>query len=123
MKRNHIFFLIAAAVFLLAGGVMAGAQNFQGLNTLQNIASEGQSAGKYVINIAFVFCGIACFVLDGQAVYVPAMRKALERILADPRNQESTCNTDIVTTAGCDLIDTSVHGDIGPAEYVHVNPS
>ena len=67
MKRNHIFFLIAAAVFLLAGGVMAGAQNFQGLNTLQNIASEGQSAG------AFVFCGIV-----GAICLIPAAIKAFK---------------------------------------------
>ena len=73
MKRNLIFFLIAAAVFLLAGGVMAGAQNFQGLNTLQNIASEGQSAGKYVINIAFVFCGIV-----GAICLIPAAIKAFK---------------------------------------------
>ena len=57
MKRITIAILIASA-FLLTGAVSATAQNFQGLNTLQNIASEGQSVGKYAVNIAFVFSGI-----------------------------------------------------------------
>ena len=73
MKRNLLFFILATAAFLLAGGSLAFAQNFQGLNTLQNIASEGQSAGKYVINIAFVFCGIV-----GAICLIPAAIKALK---------------------------------------------
>ena len=45
MKRSHIIPLIIAAG-LAIGALPLAAQNFQGLNTLQNIASEGQSAGK-----------------------------------------------------------------------------
>ena len=66
MKRITIAILIAAA-FLLTGAVSATAQNFQGLNTLQNIASEGQSVGKYAVNIAFVFSGIV-----GAICLIPA---------------------------------------------------
>ena len=66
MKRITIVILIAAA-FLLTGAVSATAQNFQGLNTLQNIASEGQSVGKYAVNIAFVFSGIV-----GAICLIPA---------------------------------------------------
>ena len=73
MKRNLIFIVAAAALLLLAGSVPAMAQNFQGLNTLQNIASEGQSAGKYVVNIAFVFCGIV-----GAICLIPAGIKAFK---------------------------------------------
>ncbi len=73
MKRKQLFFIASVVVLLLAGGLLAGAQNFQGLNTLQNIASEGQSAGKYVINIAFVFCGIV-----GAILLIPAAIKAFK---------------------------------------------
>ena len=66
MKRITIAILIAAA-FLLTGAVSATAQNFQGLNTLQNIASEGQSVGQYAVNIAFVFSGIV-----GAICLIPA---------------------------------------------------
>lgn len=66
MKRITIAILIALA-FLLTGAVSATAQNFQGLNTLQNIASEGQSVGKYAVNIAFVFSGIV-----GAICLIPA---------------------------------------------------
>ena len=74
MKRHIITLVILASALLLGGGaVTASAQNFQGLNTLQNIASEGQSAGKYVINIAFVFCGIV-----GAICLIPAAIKAFK---------------------------------------------
>lgn len=43
--------------FLMVG-ICASAQNFQGLNTLQTIAQEGQNAGKYIVNIVFIFSGI-----------------------------------------------------------------
>ena len=66
MKRITIAILIASA-FLLTGAVSATAQNFQGLNTHQNIASEGQSVGKYAVNIAFVFSGIV-----GAICLIPA---------------------------------------------------
>ena len=84
MKRNLLFFILATAVFLLAGGSLAFAQNFQGLNTLQNIASEGQSAGKYVINIAFVFCGIV-----GAICLVPAAIKAMK---GEPQSKDAITN-------------------------------
>ena len=67
MKRKQLFFIASVVVLLLAGGLLAGAQNFQGLNVLQNIASESQSAGKYVINIAFILTGIV-----GAICLVPA---------------------------------------------------
>ena len=74
MKRHIIPLVILASALLLGGGaVPAAAQNFQGLNTLQNIATEGQSAGKYVVNIAFVFCGIV-----GAICLIPAGIKAFK---------------------------------------------
>ena len=73
MKRKQLFFIASVVVLLLAGGLLAGAQNFQGLNVLQNIASESQSAGKYVINIAFVLTGIV-----GAICLVPAAIKAFK---------------------------------------------
>ena len=66
MKRSHIIpFILAAGLAL--GALPLAAQNFQGLNTLQNIASEGQSVGKYAVNIAFVFSGIV-----GAICLIPA---------------------------------------------------
>ena len=73
MKRKQLFFIASVVVLLLAGGLLAGAQNFQGLNVLQNIASESQSAGKYVINIAFILTGIV-----GAICLVPAAIKAFK---------------------------------------------
>ena len=74
MKRSTvILFVLLAVTLLLVGAAAAEAQNFQGLNTLQNIASEGQSAGKYVVNIAFVFCGIV-----GAICLIPAGIKAFK---------------------------------------------
>ena len=73
MKRKQLFFIASIVVLLLAGGLLAGAQNFQGLNVLQNIASESQSAGKYVINIAFILTGIV-----GAICLVPAAIKAFK---------------------------------------------
>ena len=59
MKTNReTMSVILTITALFLGTLQAFGQNFQGLNTLQNIASEGQSAGKYVVNIAFVFTGI-----------------------------------------------------------------
>ncbi len=72
MSRKSIFTVIALAA-LLALCTAAGAQNFQGLNTLQNVATEGQSAGKYVVNIAFVFSGIV-----GAIMLIPAGIKFLK---------------------------------------------
>ena len=63
--------LMVVALFL--GADTGFAQNFQGLNTLQNIASEGQTAGKYVVNIAFVFSGIIVAI-----ELIPAGIKALK---------------------------------------------
>ena len=66
MKHSHIIpFILAAGLAL--GALPLAAQNFQGLNTLQNIASEGQSVGKYAVNIAFVFSGIV-----GAICLIPA---------------------------------------------------
>lgn len=60
------------------------AQNFQGINTLQNIATEGQSAGKYVINIVFVFTGIV-----GAIMLIPASIKALK---GEPQSHDAITN-------------------------------
>ena len=75
MKRTSTAAILAAAALLLLLGAAlpAAAQNFQGMNTLQNVASEGQSAGKYVVNIAFVFCGIV-----GALCLIPAAIKAFK---------------------------------------------
>lgn len=70
-KRTAI--AAVGTLLLLAGTLPVLAQNFQGMNTLQNIASEGQSAGKYVVNIAFVFCGIV-----GAICLIPAGIKAFK---------------------------------------------
>ena len=71
MKRNTFLLLLAfAALLLLCTALPCAAQRFQGMNTLQNIATEGQSAGKYVINIAFVFTGIV-----GAICLIPAAIK------------------------------------------------
>ncbi len=70
-RKNLITILVAGA--LLGVCVAAGAQNFQGLNTLQNVATQGQSAGKYVVNIAFVFSGIV-----GAIMLIPAGIKFLK---------------------------------------------
>lgn len=80
MKRIATRFA-PAALLLLLGGVCAAAQNFQGLTTLQNIASEGQSAGKYVLNIVFVFCGIAAAIC-----LIPAAIKAFK---GEPQSKDA----------------------------------
>jgi len=73
MKPKIHTILFLGTALLLAASLPLPAQNFQGLNTLQNIAAEGQSAGKYVINIAFVFCGIV-----GAICLIPAAIKAFK---------------------------------------------
>ena len=66
--------IVLLTLIALVLGTMDGfAQNFQGLNTLQNVASEGQNAGKYVVNIAFVFSGIV-----GAIMLIPAAIKAFK---------------------------------------------
>ena len=72
MNRRITAIVALATLFLLWDAPLL-AQNFQGMNTLQNIASEGQSAGKYVVNIVFVFSGIV-----GAICLIPAAIKALK---------------------------------------------
>jgi hypothetical protein len=72
MNRRITAIIALATLFLLWSAPLL-AQNFQGMNTLQNIASEGQSAGKYVVNIVFVFSGIV-----GAICLIPAAIKALK---------------------------------------------
>lgn len=90
MKRTVIPIIVTAAVLLTAGSVPLLAQNFQGMNTLQNIASEGQSAGKYAVNIAFVFCGIV-----GAICLIPAGIKAFKG---------ESQSKDAITSVGLGLI-------------------
>lgn len=92
MKRNilHCVTVILTVTVLLALPAVAWAQNFQGMNTLQNIASEGQNAGKYIINIAFVFSG-----LIGAIMLIPAGIKAFKG--------EQT-SRDAITNVGLGLI-------------------
>lgn len=73
MKRNLFLSLLLTAGLLAFCGLPALAQNFQGLNILQNIASEGQGAGKYVANIVFIFSGII-----GAIMLIPAAIKAFK---------------------------------------------
>ena len=70
MERKHIFalFLVLLSALLLA--IPAFSQNFQGLSALENVQNAGQSIGKYAVNIAFVFCGIA-----GVFCLIPAIIK------------------------------------------------
>ncbi len=89
MSRKHLYIILAVLV-LLAAGTVASAQNFQGINTLQNVASGGQSAGKYVINIVFVFSGIV-----GAIMLIPAGIKFLKG------EQQSR---DAITNVGLGLI-------------------
>lgn len=87
-KRTSTAFIITA--LLLVAGLSASAQNFQGLNTLQNIAQEGQNAGKYVVNIAFVFCGVV-----GAIMLIPAAIKSF-------KGEQGT--RDAITNIGLGLI-------------------
>jgi hypothetical protein len=74
MKKRLIAMHIGILVILLeVGAIDLLAQNFQGMNTLQNMASEFQGGGKYAVNIAFVVCGIA-----GALCLIPATIKALK---------------------------------------------
>ena len=73
MNRKTAIIILLAVLLPVAGTLPALAQNFQGMNTLQNIATEGQGAGKYVVNIAFVFCGIV-----GAICLIPAGIKAFK---------------------------------------------
>ena len=90
MNRKLIFIVGAVLLLLAAGACPALAQNFQGMNTLQNIASEGQGAGKYVVNIAFVFCGIV-----GAICLIPAGIKAFKG---------ESQSKDAITSVGLGLI-------------------
>ena len=73
MNRKTAIIILLAVLLPVAGALPALAQNFQGMNTLQNIATEGQGAGKYVVNIAIVFCGIV-----GAICLIPAGIKAFK---------------------------------------------
>ena len=90
MKRKTLTLLYLAVPMILLGAVPALAQNFQGLNTLQNFATEGQSAGKYVVNIVFVFSGII-----GAIMLIPAAIKFFKG------EQQSK---DAITSVGLGLI-------------------
>lgn len=90
MKHPVIAIIVTAAFLLAAGGLPLLAQNFQGANTLQNIASEGQNAGKYVVNIVFVFSGIV-----GALCLIPAAIKAFKG---------ESQSKDAITTVGLGLI-------------------
>lgn len=94
MKRTIALTLLAGALLLLGAATSLQGQNFQGMNTLQNIASEGQSAGKYVVNIAFIFCGIA-----GAVCLIPAGIKAFK---GEPQSK------DAITQVGLGLISVFV---------------
>ena len=72
------------------GALPLPAQDFQGMNTLQNVASEIQGAGKYIVNIAFVVCGIV-----GAICLIPAASKALK---GEPQSK------DAITSVGIGLI-------------------
>ena len=74
MNRKRTAIVVPGILLLLLAGTLPViAQNFQGMSTLQNIASEGQGAGKYIVNIAFVFTGIV-----GAICLIPAAIKALK---------------------------------------------
>ena len=49
MKRTVIAIILTAALLLAAGTVPVLAQNFQGMNTLQNIASASVGLGLIAI--------------------------------------------------------------------------
>lgn len=78
---SHLKRPISAAALMLIGAFSASAQNFQGLNLFQNIASGGQSVGTYIVNIVFVFSGIVAVV-----ALIPAGMKALR---GDPTAKDS----------------------------------
>lgn len=87
-KRNPSIAVLILA--LLFAGFSASAQNFQGMNTLQTIAQEGQNAGKYVVNIAFVFSGVV-----GAIMLIPAAIKTMKGEQA---------SRDAITNVGLGLI-------------------
>lgn len=73
MKRRHAAVIAVGVLLLLVGVLPAMAQNFQGINTLENIQTVGQGVGKHAINIAFTFCGIV-----GAVCLIPAAIKAFK---------------------------------------------
>lgn len=94
MERRKFITGLAAALTVAALSLIlsdaALAQNFQGMNSLNTIASQGQQAGKYVVNIAFVFCGVV-----GAIMLIPATIKAL-------KGEQSS--RDAITNVGLGLI-------------------
>jgi len=84
LNKRYVIIAILAIVALILGTISGYAQNFQGLNTLQNVASEGQNAGKYVINIAFVFSGIV-----GAIMVIPGAIKAFK---GEPNSRDAITN-------------------------------
>ena len=91
MKRLSVYTILFAFALLFAGADPASAQNFQGLNLLQNIATEGQGAGKYVVNIAFVFSGVA-----GALLLIPAGIKAFK---GEPQTKDAVTNVGLTLIA------------------------
>ena len=96
MNQSNAKRIAAVAVLLLAGCAAAMSQNFQGTNTLQNIASEGQGVGKYIVNIAFVFTGIIAAI-----ELIPAAIKGLK---GDPNAKDSIINVGIGAIAAFILL-------------------
>ncbi len=82
--------MIIGALLLIGGEMPLLAQNFQGANLFQNIASEAQSVGKYIINIAYVLIGIV-----GIICLIPAAAKAFKG---------EAQSKDAITTVGIGLI-------------------
>ena len=88
--HNRKSIIVPLIMAFLMVGICASAQNFQGLNTLQTIAQEGQNAGKFVVNIAFVFCGVV-----GAIMLIPAAIKSF-------KGEQSS--RDAITNIGLGLI-------------------
>ena len=60
--------------------------------------------------------------LHSQAINIPALCKALERILPDLRNQQSAGNANIVAPTCSNFFNARIDRNIWPAEYFHINP-
>lgn len=73
MKRILLPLTLLAIILIALNEFPALAQNFQGINAIQNFATEGQGAGKYVVNVIFVFSGII-----GAIMLVPAIIRSFK---------------------------------------------
>jgi hypothetical protein len=91
MKKTRFLYPAVAAALFLLGALPAAAQNFQGLNVLQDVTSLLATAGKFIANLVWVASGIIIMIM-----LVPA---AIKMAKGEAQAKDSISNVGIAAVA------------------------